>query len=294
MQFSPNPTPFANPLPPLRLGSIAYLNMQPLVDGLEALAGDGLTIVEGPPSRLAAWLERGEIDVGVVPVASIFAHPAWRVAGRSMIGARGAVRSVIMAGAGDPAQWRRLRPDSHSMTSNLLARVLLARRWGARPSLGEPLPPEGWSPPGRLEEGEGFVLIGSRALEGHERRKARGATVIDMGAAWMELTGLPFVFALWAARPGIAMDGWAQKFEARWQVNMGRLAELGRGWYRLAEEKLTPAGAERYLRENVSYEFDAEARRGLLRFYAEACAIGLIEDRWDPAAALGDGAAGDD
>lgn len=264
----------------LRLGAVAYLNMRPLVAGLEDLAADGLKVVEAPPSRLARWLEAGKIDIGMVPVAAIFDHPEWAVAPSTMIGTRGAVRSVILAGLGKPRDWRVLRPDAHSRTSNALARVLVERRLGLALEPGRPAPLDEIEPADRLRPGEAQVLIGSRALRSHEKLLRRGATVLDMGSIWRRWTGLPFVFALWAARPGAPMGGWIERMDEIKKRNLSRLGTIASNWPGLGFDRLSARQAADYLRRNVDFDFDAAARKGLNRFYREGRAIGLFAADW--------------
>lgn len=264
----------------LRLGAVSYLNMRPLVSGLEDLAADGLSLIEAPPSQLARMLEAGQIDMGMVPVAAIFDHPEWIVAPKTMIGMRGAVRSVILTGFDEPHDWRVLRPDAHSKTSNALARVFLERRLGLHPHPGKPVPIDDSDPADRLQPGEAMVLIGSRALRSWQRLRERGATILDMGTVWRRWTGLPFVCALWAIRPGAPVQGWLQRIEEVKLRNRKRLGSLAAKWPGLAFDRLTRRQAADYLRRNVDFDFDAAARRGLLRFYNEGRAIGLFAPDW--------------
>jgi chorismate dehydratase len=269
----------------LRVGAVAYLNMQPVVYGLtEAWGGAGFDLSLAPPSQLARQLAAGEIDMGMVPVASIFAHPEWRVASQTMIGSRGAVQSVLIMGGAPVGAWRTLRPDSHSMTSNAQARVILKNCYGLEPAAGEPVPLDGWAPPARPTPGEGLVAIGSRALAWRERWRQPDGFTLDLGAAWGAWTGLPFVHALWAVRPGVELGEWPARLDAHKLANRARLEMIANAWPTLAEENLTLAQALHYLTVSIQYDFDDASRAGLERFYAEGRALGLFPPgwRWNP------------
>ncbi len=274
-----NPADLAD-LPPLRLGVVSYLNMRPLVEGLEHYAGAGLTLRAGPPSRLVCWLEAGELDMAMVPVAAVVAHPEWRVAPGSMIGARGAVRSVIVTGLGRAESWRVLRPDSHSMTSNALARILLTQRLGRQLEPGRPLALTAPSSQVSLRRGEAQVLIGTRALAARGALRAEGATILDLGSLWHRWTRLPSVFAVWAAAPTAPAAEWIAFLEQVKEANQERLGPIARRWAARGEDGLTPRQAHDYLRRNVDYNFDEDARRGLLRYYEEGCRLGLFSPGW--------------
>lgn len=265
----------------LRLGVVDYLNMQPLVAGMEEEFGAALRLKHGTPSLLAYWLEQKEIDVGMVPVAALFAHPEWRIVtaagGKgSMIGARGAVQSVLVLGGGAPETWRRLRPDSHSVTSNALAQVILKGRHGLDLEIGQPIPPDEWEPPKHGAPGEAMVLIGSRALRW---RNWKGGTVMDLGQEWSDWTGLPLVFAVWAARPGVELGDWPEKLEEQKLRNRTKLAAIAAGWRDLEHDRLTPNEALEYLTRHVDFDLDEAALAGLEQFRREGEKLGLFGGR---------------
>ncbi|HOE96853.1 MAG TPA: menaquinone biosynthesis protein [Candidatus Sumerlaeota bacterium] len=266
----------------LRVGVVAFLNMLPLVAGAERLAPGRLEIVPAPPSRLAQWLAEGRVDLAMAPVAALFEHPEWRIVGRSMIGADGDVLSVLVVGREPRERWSALRPDGQSRTSNVLARLVLERRLGLRLPLGEPLPRDvDWEPPADPRPGEAFVLIGDRALRwGNRWSTDAGGDRLDLGAHWKAWTGLPMVFAVWCARPGVVAGPWIEALEQLKELNRARLAELAAAWRRSGGDFLSPAEAENYLRQNLRFNLDAEALEGLRRFYAEGRSAGLFADGW--------------
>ncbi len=273
------------PQPPLRVGIVPYLNMLPLVRGLESLALPGsarrLEVVPAPPSQMAQMLDRGELDLGMAPTAAVLSRPDWRVVGRSMIGSRGPVRSVLAFSLDSPERWTLLHPDAQSRTSNVLARVLLSGAHGVRPALGPPIPLEGWEPPARPAPGEAFLLIGTRAIRWRALWSAQRATALDLGEAWTRWTGLPFVFAVWALRPGAPVSeselaDWLEAFEALKARNAARLGEIVPAWPGLAEERQTSAEAIEYLTRNIDFDLDSAARQGLARFGEEGRRLGLF------------------
>jgi len=103
----------------------------------------------------------------------------------------------------------RVALGSTSRTGVLLARLLLAQRYGVHPSYLT-CPPD---LTGMLLEADAAVLIGDVALRAHHEAGARGLAVTDLGQAWREWTGLPMVFAVWGVRrrfaaehPGVVKD----------------------------------------------------------------------------------------
>jgi chorismate dehydratase len=269
----------------LRVGVVPYLNMLPMVHGLTDLRLPGnpasrLEVASVPPSRMIRMMESGELDLGMAPVAGVFDHPDWKIVGESMIGSFGAVKSVLMVSMDPPDRWTLLHPDSHSRTSNVLSQVLLWNCFGVRPKLGEPIPPEGWTPPDHPAPGEAFLIIGTRALKWRNLWKDRGGYCVDLGRLWTKWTGLPFVYAVWAARPGAEVNDWMTEFENLKNSNSARLSEIIPKWSGLADEGLTPKEAEEYLTRNIIFNFDHNALRGMTRFHEEGARLGLFRTSW--------------
>ena len=269
----------------LRLGVVSYLNMLPVVHGLEELGRSGLgdsrlDVVSLPPGPMADLMENGELDVGMVPVATAFAHPEWSIVGHSMIGSRGKVKSVLAMGMEPPEQWTSLHLDSQSRTSNAFIQVLLNRRFDVKPNLLNPVPLENWSPPEKTAPGEAHLLIGTRALRWRDHWLERGGHVIDLGEEWTKWTGLPFVYAAWAARPGIDARAWIACVEELKDRNLKRLEEIVPTWPGLENERLTPAQAVDYLTTNIHFDLDESAIWGMRRFYEEGLSLGLFPRGW--------------
>lgn len=263
----------------LRVGVVSYLNMQPLIHRLEQQAGEIFTLHHAPPSQLALALEREEIDIGMVPVASIFTHPQWRVLPCGMIGSNNQVRSVLIVGQQLPEHWRVLHPDSHSMTSNALARIITDARCPQAPEQGRPLPLDAEALPSS-EEDEAWVLIGDRALRWMHPQAPAAPFALDLGEAWRTLTGLPFVFALWAVRPGVDTS----RLEPILRDTLARnLDDLDTCIANLPAKNLdgqNPAEALDYFENNISYRFSDDARRGLEAFYQAGQLKGLFPAGW--------------
>lgn len=268
----------------LRVGVVSYLNMLPLTYGMETLGDErsSIEVVSVPPAPMAELMDRGELDMGMLPVGAVMDRPDWDIVGHSMIGSNGPVKSVLALGAGNPSRWKRLNPDSHSRTSNLLVQVLLNSQFNTRLDLNPPVPMTGWAPPDPLPEGEGFVLIGTRALQWRHLAEREGVTVLDLGERWTAWTGLPFVFAVWAARRDLDLGDWLERFEKLKHRNRARLAEIVREWPGLKDEGLSVEDAVRYLTENIKFDLDERALAGLARFHQEGRRLGFFEAGWDP------------
>lgn len=240
------------------IGAVGYLNARPLVDGLDR---DAFSVVTHHPGAVAAALHAGEVDVALVPVAALLDGGDWRVLGGWCIGADGPVDSVLLVAETPPEAWTHVALDGESRTSAVLAQLLLRHGpLAARVRAG--LTVATVSPGTGVATATGTtasLVIGDAALALPDRLVHR----IDLAATWRAWTSLPFVFAVWAGRPG---------------VDRALLDHLRRA---AAEGVATIPdrfdGADRaYLAERIRYTLDDRALMGLRRFAALARAAGLV------------------
>jgi chorismate dehydratase len=256
----------------IRLGHIDYSNCIPVHAGLLETPVPDLVLVHDVPARLNRLLATGEIHAA--PCSSIeFARHAgeYRILPAHAIGSCGPVQSILLETAVAPPllDGRIVAVPDASATSVVLLRALLEVRLGVRPRLewydqaavGDP-----------LEHGAAAALrIGDVALR---RVPAPGHTVLDLGAAWTEWTGLPFVFAVWqvrrdagaaAARRLVRLLHDSRAHFVRHRV---RFAAQYAPAYGLSPERLLAYWA------SLRFELDRSMQRGLLHFYRMAAALG--------------------
>ncbi len=253
----------------LRVAGVGFLNAAPLVHGLE---GDpGVDLFLGSPAEVARRLSEDECDVALVPVAAAATLGDVDLLDLGIV-ARGPVRSVVVA-AGRPVETiERLALDASSRTRVVLARLELAAR-GAR-VLGPSTIPIAARPPhevvAAIGGATGGVVIGDPALE------IEGAFphVLDLGQAWVERTGAPFVFAAWAAPRGRFDEALVARLRRAAEEGLAAREAIARRYAEARGED--PAGYVRYLQESISYRIDEAAERGLLRFLSEAAEARLL------------------
>ncbi len=274
----------------LRVGGIDYLNSLPLLWGLddevEPPAGDrgvdGLRLCLGNhvPSRLAAMLESGELDVALVPVVAVAEHPDWRVVPDISIASYGAVRSIRLYYRRPLAECRTVALDTCSRTSRLLTRLLFRDVWGGEPSFVDADPSELWpalsAPDPDAATFDAALLIGDAALRSGAFRHWDD---IDLGTEWTRWTGLPFVYAVWACRGLEDDDPVARPLAKR----LLRARDLGVGHIDdiVATARL-PAGfsvvdARRYLHRTIRFELGDDELRGMALFFEHLRTAGLTD-----------------
>jgi len=234
------------------LGAIAYLNTAPLIEGL---ADDPEVSLDfAVPSALAARWRGGAYHAALVPVADSLAVAYARIVPGIAIGAEGRCESVKLFHRLPLARVRTVALDRDSVTSNALLRILAAERLGLSPewlipSEGDPFPPPA----------DAFLSIGDKTF----RVEARSFEGLDLGEAWTQWTGLPFVFATWATL-GPAPQGLVAKLQGAARLGRERLAAIARR--EAPRAGLDEASALRYLRDSLRFDLDARALEGLTRF----------------------------
>ena len=168
-------------LAPFKVGSVPYLNAVPLTRGIED------EIVFAPPSQLAGMLRGGQLDAALLSITEVLFSDAYEILDGVAIASLGEVFSVFLAHTVPLEEIRTISYDSASLTSVNLLHVLLGER-----GLNAEMQPLKSAP----QESEAVLLIGNPAIE--FRRASPRHEIWDLGAAWFEMTRLPFVYAVWA------------------------------------------------------------------------------------------------
>ena len=249
----------------LVLGSVPYANARPLLAGLDA--DPGVRLVLEPPSLLARRLAAGELDAALVPSIEALRDPRRVVVPAGCIASRGPVASVSLFHRAPLRPGARVGLDASSLTSAALARILLAGPLSLPGCRFETCPP---TTDPRRAPFDATLLIGDPCLV----LPREGLLEIDLGDAWTRWTGLPFTWAVWAARDGDAAAAAAPVLSAarrRGEADLQRIVAREAARLGLAE-----AAMDRYLRVHIRRDLGDDERRGLDRFRAEAARAGLL------------------
>lgn len=244
------------PLSEHRVGRLPYLNVHPFH---AAWRGPEPRWVEAPPRHLGALAARGALLAA--PLASRDARAlaaSYRPLGNLGIACDGPVGSVLLFSHCPPEALHgaAIALTGESRTSRGLLRILLAGFWQVRaPRLLPREAPGGEPPMARL-------LIGDAALRETAERAAAWPHILDLGAAWRQWTGLPFVYARWMVRRD-GPDAAARRLEEALEGSLERSSQpLAAG-----RSGLTAAQAA-YL-QKIQYRLGAAEEAGLERFHQE-------------------------
>src|SRR5215831_3716036 len=250
---------------PVRVGAVNYLNTKPLICDLEELAPQAELVLD-VPSRLADLLAEGRLDVALIPVIEYFRAGGYSVVPDVSIASRGPVLSVTLFSRVPWRQVRRVALDAGSRTSAALTQVLLRKRYGVSPEV-VPLPLDRDA---EDSDADAVLLIGDRAM----RACLPGfAHAFDLGQEWFDWTGLPFVYAFWAVRPGVDLGPVA---DALAEAKRRGLARVGPIAAREAPHLGLDAGfCRRYLQSIIHFDLGPREQAGLHHYYMLACELGL-------------------
>lgn len=208
------------------------------------------------PSECADRLRDASAEIGIVPSVELTRQTLEIIPGAG-IACRGPVRSILLISKVPFTQIRTLAADSSSRTSVALSRIILERKYAVQPLLRSEKP----DLVRMLDDADACLIIGDPALLLDPSDIP--FHVLDLGAEWTELTGLPMVFAVWAARPE-ALAKSPEPFMASLQFGLNHLDDIIRSEH--VSRQITAELARRYLTRNIVFQLGEAEYRGLDRF----------------------------
>ena len=252
----------------VRLGAVGYLNARPLVYRLDQSPNFSLRF--DIPARCAELLHAGDIDVGLIPSIEYLRGGPFAIVPGLAIASRGPVTSVMLYTTRPIEAVRSIAMDTSSRTSVALVRVLCAKLFKIQPAL-EPLGPDLNA---MLSRCDAALMIGDNALfQSPVISRQSPVEVIDLGQAWTGLTGLPFVYAFWAGKPGVLTAAHVKELQDARDRGLAEAETVAREYLKDAPER--QALGARYLRDNIKYYFGDDEQAGLELFYRYAAEIGV-------------------
>lgn len=269
----------------LRIGCVSYLNTVPLIEGLDDLKE--VELVRAVPSRLIPMLQKDDVDVALVSlIDAAQSDVPMSVLPCGMIGSDGPTLTVRLYSQVPIDQITSVHADTDSHTSVVLARLLLAELHGLSPAFidydaREQIPIVQSAPLDDAASGEWpetMLLIGDKVVTGSPPA-VRYPHQLDLGEAWKELTGLPFVYAVWMCRsdrsddPSIAAA--SAILDRQRRHNRTRIDAIVSA--RAPEHRWPVDLARKYIGSCLRYEYDARAQEAAGRFIEMCAAHALVE-----------------
>lgn len=255
----------------LKIGAVSYLNTKPLVHTLQTQNQDFQLSFE-LPSRLADQLKAGKLDIALIPTIELLRSGDYKVVSDACIACRGPVRSVKLLSKVPFDRISVLAMDVGSRTSIALAKILLQKRFGIEPiEMGLPISSD-W----RTQSADAVLIIGDRAMN---PEIAPFQFAWDLGEQWYLETGLPFVFAVWAAHRDLetkAVGDCLNQARDDGVLSIEQISQTESGNY-----QISPAECLTYLSKNLHFTLGTQERKGLELYQQLAYELNLIPERHD-------------
>lgn len=237
----------------IRIGAVSYLNTKPLLYGLQnGPIRDDIELTLDYPSNLVKALKNDQIDIGLIPVAALAEMEAYHIVSDYCIGTEGEVASVCVFSDVPLEEIDTVLLDYQSRTSVLLCKILFAQHWKKSVQF---INAEDETYIEKIKGNVAGLVIGDRALRIRDRFKF----IYDLGMGWKEMTGLPFVFAVWAVKKPI---------NAKFIPSLNEAFGLGLSKINLIikdnDESNYPM--DMYFRKNISYVLTKDMRASMELF----------------------------
>ncbi len=263
----------------MRIAASTYLNSAPLVHSFTAGMQRKRVIFMGDtaPSRCAQMLASGQCEIALIPVIEYLRIPNLRIIPNVAVASKQRVGSVLLAARCNLASVTKVALDASSRTSQTLVKILLARRYHNQPVYCERTPDIAHGCANMFEGTDAALLIGDPTFDLKAKAAALGLHLHDLAEEWRGLTGLPFVFAVWAVRED-ALDDYRRvrlDFEMAKREGLDRIAEIATQYAATLRQPLPEL--LQYLRENVNFDLDEENTAGLREYFRLAHDCGLVE-----------------
>lgn len=243
-----------------RVCAVSFLNTVPLVWGmLHGQEKDIFDLTFSVPSVCADGVARGDVDLGIIPVAEIqrLGLPYFRDVG---IACRGPVRTILLISKIEPSKIRTLAADSSSRTSVMLARIILARKYGCRPEIRIAAPDLDLM----LEGSDAALIIGDPALRLEPLNLPYH--VLDLGTEWTNFTGLPMIFALWSGPEAFITEAYREAFVRSCQFGLQHIEDIIHS--SATERGVSTELIRSYLKRHIAFELGPDDLRGLDLFWS--------------------------
>lgn len=251
----------------LRVGSVSFLNAKPLIYGLGD--DDRIQLSLEVPSRLLDGLVERRLDVALLPVIDYQRLNGLRVLTGGGIGSDGPTLTVRIFSPIPIEQIDALACDTDSHTSVALARIILSEQFGIQPEFIELTR---FRPDSPSASRTARLLIGDKVICEEPKDLHHQ---LDLGQAWKELTGLPFVFAAWMVREGVECGDLNQRLETAKRNGLSHIEQI-------IERYARPLGwpadiARQYLTRNLQFDIGPRQLRAIGLFHEMAHRHGVID-----------------
>ena len=237
----------------IKVGAVSYLNTKPLIYGFEqGLMKDEVELLIDYPSKIASLLQTNQVDIGLVPVAIIPTLEEHHIISDYCIGCDGEVASVCLFSEVPLAEVSTILLDYQSRTSVALLKILIREHWKITPELQAAAADYEKNISGTTAG----LVIGDRALV----QRSKSKYIYDLGTAWKEMTGLPFVFAAWVSNKSLSPQ-FIRAFNDTISAGTRQIDVI------LQTVHLPEYDLKKYYNSNINFRLDGPQKEALTLFF---------------------------
>ena len=234
---------------------MSYLNTKPLLYGLQhAPIRDDIELTLDYPSNLVKALKNDQIDIGLLPVAALLDISDYQIVSDYCIGTEGEVASVCVFSEVPLDEIDTVLLDYQSRTSVMLCRILFAKHWKKSVQF---INAADETYIDKIKGNVAGLVIGDRAL----KIRDRFTYIYDLGLGWKEMTGMPFVFAVWVTTSKFQSDV-VEKYSNAFQLGINLIPVI------VGQNLFLEYNLFDYFTKNISYSLDSSKIKGLKAFLA--------------------------
>src|SRR6478672_8070683 len=220
------------------------------------MMNDKVELLFDYPAKVASMLLNDEIDVGLIPVAVLPKLKEHYLISDHCIGASRAVASVCLFSDVPLHEIETILVDYQSRTSAALLKILLRDHWKISPQLIDTR--NGYQQD--IKGSTAGLVIGDRAL----KQRHQLTYIFDLAEAWIEMTGLPFVFAAWIANKKLP-ESFIEAFNLATGAGLAHIDEI------VAGIDFPDYDLKKYYEENIDYKLDDQKMNAIKKF------VGLVQ-----------------
>lgn len=232
---------------------MSYLNTKPLLYGLQhGPIRDDIELTLDYPSNLVKALKNDQIDIGLLPVAALLDISDYQIVSDYCIGTEGEVASVCVFSEVPLDEIDTVLLDYQSRTSVMLCRILFAKHWKKSVQF---INAADETYIDKIKGNVAGLVIGDRAL----RIRDKFRYIYDLGLGWKEMTGMPFVFAVWVATSKVQSDV-VEKYSDAFQMGIKQIPVI------VGQNPFQEYNLFDYFTKNISYTLDSSKKTGLEAF----------------------------
>jgi chorismate dehydratase len=239
----------------IKVGAVSYLNAKPLTFGLtKEIMKDRIDLSFDYPANLAAQLKNDELDIALIPVAALKQLSEYYIISDFCIASEDEVASVCLFSDVPVKKIKSILLDYQSRTSVALLKILLKEHWKIDPELITAS--RGYETD--IKNDVAGLVIGDRAL----MQRNSNEYIYDLSKAWKEMTGLPFVFAVWVANKKLPPD-FIHDFNVATGEGLNVIDDI------IKEIQFCGYSMKTYYKQNIQYNLDKDKKQALQLFLSK-------------------------